>query len=92
MSGQFSRPPAMGAGGRLALPWDHLMYAYLMESTGEIEMLREVVRRYVAGETLEATADTTDSWMPYSEKSFFRDPPLFTPGSSPRRRVSRRPC
>jgi len=75
--GQFSPPPATGTVGA-ALPWDHLIYAYLVESTGVVEILREVVRRYVVGETLEATSNQTYSWMRATEELFFRDPPLFS--------------
>jgi len=75
--GVFSDPPALGTGTALALPWDHLIYAYLVESTGIVEILREVVRRYVVGETLEAASDVTYSWVRGTEELFFRDPPLF---------------
>ncbi|MEJ2886323.1 hypothetical protein [Actinomycetospora aeridis] len=75
--GEFSPAPARGIGGTLALPWDHLIYAYLVESTGVAEVVREVVRRYVVGETLEAVSNTTYSWLRATEELFFRDPPLF---------------
>ena len=32
--------------------WDHLLYAYLIEATGIFEILGDVVRRFVVGETL----------------------------------------
>jgi hypothetical protein len=76
--GEFSDRPTLGIGTAFALPWDHLIYAFLVESTGVAEILREVVRRYVVGETLEATRDATYSWMRTTEELFFRDPPLFS--------------
>lgn len=76
--GEFSDPPATGLDPGAALPWDHLIYAFLVESTGVAEILREVVRRYVVGETLEAANDTTYSWVRATEELFFRDPPLFS--------------
>ncbi|NGO08415.1 hypothetical protein G5C60_12485 [Streptomyces sp. HC44] len=79
--GEFSvspPPSAVGIGTGLALPWDHLIYAFLVESTGVAEILREVVRRFVVGESLEAVKDTTYSWVRSTEELFFRDPPLFS--------------
>jgi hypothetical protein len=70
--------PGTGAlGTTVALPWDHLIYAYLVESTGVIEVLGEVVRRFVVGETLEAPTVQTLEWARATEELFFRDPPLF---------------
>jgi hypothetical protein len=59
------------------LPWDHLIYAYLVESTGIVEILGEVARRYVVGETLDAPSVQTLAWARATEELFFRDPPLF---------------
>ena len=44
----FTRSPRANAGVAplSTLPWDHLIYAYLVESTGIVEILGEVVRRY----------------------------------------------
>jgi hypothetical protein len=68
-------PNALGT--TLPLPWDHLIYAYLVESTGVIEVLGEVVRRFSVGETLEAPSVQTLEWARATEELFFRDPPLF---------------
>lgn len=76
--GEFSDAPATGITPGAVLPWDHLIYAFLVESTGIAEILREVVRRYVVGETLEASSDRTYSWIRATEELFFRDPPLFS--------------
>jgi hypothetical protein len=71
----FEPPPALGVG--MVLPWDHLVYAYLLESTGILEILAEVLRRYVVGETLDAPSIDTLVWISATEELFFRDPPLF---------------
>jgi hypothetical protein len=57
--------------------WDHLVYAYLIEATGIVEILSEVVRRYVIGETLPTPSMDTLVWVRSTEELFFRDPPLF---------------
>jgi hypothetical protein len=69
-------PTALGI-DRLPLPWDHLAYAYLVESTGIIPVFAEVVRRYAVGETLDAPSIRTLAWARATEELFFRDPPLF---------------
>jgi hypothetical protein len=63
------------------LIWDHLIYAYLIESTGAFEVFAEVLRRYGAGETLETLSLDGYRWVRSTEELFFRDPPLFTVGS-----------
>ena len=72
-------PPALGI-DRVPLPWDHLIYAYLVESTGILPVFAEVVRRFSVGETLEAPSTTTLAWARATEELFFRDPPLFHVG------------
>jgi hypothetical protein len=79
----------------LPLPWEHLIYAYLIENTGVVEILAEVVRRYAAGETLETPSLATQRWLRATEELFFRDPPLFhvtglTSRLRPDMRVARR--
>lgn len=86
-------PPAIGLGE--AFVWDHLIYAYLIESTGITEILAEVVRRYVTGESLPTPSIATTAWVRATEDLFFRDPPLFRIGSvvsqlRPDARVNRR--
>jgi hypothetical protein len=71
----FALGPSLGTG--IPLPWDHLIYAYLIESTRVIEILGEVVRRYVTGETLDPPSVETLVWARNTEELFFRDPPLF---------------
>jgi hypothetical protein len=70
-------PPALGQGVTLGIPWDHLIYALLIENTGVYEILAEVLRRYVLGETLEVPSLETEQWLRGTEELFFRNPPLF---------------
>ena len=60
------------------LVWDHLIYAYLIESTGVFEVMAEVVRRLVVGETLNTLTAPSLKWARATEELFFRDPPLFS--------------
>jgi hypothetical protein len=60
------------------LVWDHLVYAYLIESTGVYEVMAEVVRRLVVGETLNTLSAPSIKWLRSTEELFFRDPPLFS--------------
>lgn len=91
----FGAPPTLGVGLVPALPWSHLVYAYLLESTGIVEVFAEVLRRYVVGETLEAPTVDTLAFVRATEELFFRDPPLFHIGGlisqlRPDARVNRR--
>ena len=58
--------------------WDHLIYAYLIEATGIFEIMADVVRRYVVGETLPYASAPGLAWVRGTEDLFFRDPPLFS--------------
>ncbi|NAZ87308.1 hypothetical protein [Kineococcus indalonis] len=68
-------PP--GTGG-IGLFWHHLVYAYLVESTGAVEIFSEVLRRLLAGETLGTLSADGARWLRSTEELFFRDPPLFS--------------
>src|SRR5215469_1639883 len=68
---------ALGESLPLGIPWDHLIYALLIENTGVYEILAEVLRRYVLGETLEVPSLETEQWLRGTEELFFRGPPLF---------------
>lgn len=61
----------------IPLIWDHLVYAYLVESTGVVEIFTEVVRRLVVGETLGALTRESVQWLRTTEDLFFKDPPIF---------------
>jgi hypothetical protein len=75
--GSFFDAPSPGENPALPLPWEHLFYAYLIENTGVMEILGEVVRRFAVGETLETPSLDTQQWLRATEELFFRDPPLF---------------
>ena len=74
-----SPPVALGV-DVVPLPWDHLIYAYLMEGTGVVEVLREVVRLYLHGEKLGAPQVSTLVWAFTTEALFFGPNPLAPPG------------
>ncbi|WP_328475144.1 hypothetical protein OHA21_17690 [Actinoplanes sp. NBC_00393] len=57
--------------------WHHLAYAYLIESTGIVEIFTEVVRRLVTGETLGTLKPESIAWVRATEQLFFREPPPF---------------
>jgi hypothetical protein len=57
---------------------DHLIYAYLVESTGVVEIMAEVVRRFAVGETLNPVGIAATRWLRTTEELFFRDPPLYS--------------
>jgi hypothetical protein len=74
----FTGTPGPTTDGGLALVWDHLVYAYLVESTGIMEVFAEVVRRLLIGETLSATlTGPSVEWLRTTEDLFFKDPPIF---------------
>lgn len=77
----FSTAPGPGEvlvnGAPLPLPWEHLIYAYVIESTGVFEIMAEVIRRFAVGETLETPDVKTQRWLRATEELFFREPPLF---------------
>jgi hypothetical protein len=83
------------ADGSIGLLWHHLSYAYVLESTGIIEIFAEVVRRLVVGETLGQLDPVSVKWLRATEELFFRDPPLFSIAGTvselrPQARVNRR--
>jgi len=62
-------------------PWEHLIYAYLLENTGMVRIFRRVVELYAVGEALEVPQDPTRHWLRNAEELLFRDPPQFYIGS-----------
>lgn len=60
--------------------WHHLIYAYLLENTGLVEIFTEVIRRAMHGETLEIEEVEAFRWLRTTEELFYRDPPLFASG------------
>jgi len=65
--------PAPGAG----FVWNNLIYAYVIESTGVVEVMTEVLRRNAIGETLDAPTIAAQQWLRSTEELFYRDPPAF---------------
>lgn len=59
------------------LAWDQLIYAFLIESTGALEIFAEVLRRLATGETLEELSTGSARWARTTEELFFRDASLF---------------
>ena len=76
-SEKFTNAP--GPTGKVGLPliWHHLVYAYLIESTGVFEIFAEVVRRLLVGETLVTLSSASNQWLRATEDLFFKDPPLY---------------
>lgn len=68
------------APGRNTAPllWDHLIYAYLIESTGIYEIISDIVARMVRGDTLGRLRPETRHWARVMEQLLFRDPPSFS--------------
>jgi hypothetical protein len=80
-TGQWDEKLGPGQVASPALPglvWHHLIYAYLIESTGVFEIFSEVVRRSVVGETLAELDAPSIQYLRATEELFFRDPPLFS--------------
>jgi hypothetical protein len=69
--------PGQNLASGVGLPWEHAAYGLIIESTGIYEILAEVTRRYVVGETLEPPGLATQQWIRATEELFFRDAPLF---------------
>lgn len=63
------------------LLWHHLAYAYVLESTGIVEIFAEIVRRLVVGETLGVLSPDSIAWLRATEQLFFRDLPTFSVAS-----------
>jgi hypothetical protein len=58
-------------------PWEHLIYAYLIENTRVVQIFRRVVEWYAAGERLEVPSIDTRAWLRSTEELFFRESPAF---------------
>lgn len=62
-------------------PWEHLIYAYLLENTGMMRIFKRVVELYAAGEQLDVPGPLTRQWLRTSEELLFTNPPPFGIGS-----------
>jgi hypothetical protein len=62
----------------VAVQWDHLIYAYMIENTRIYEILRRVVHEFMHGEKLGVPRPATQAWLRNTEELFYRDPPPFS--------------
>ncbi|MGW4124415.1 hypothetical protein [Nocardia sp. NPDC004711] len=76
----YTGRPGLGIGATPPPVWEHLMYAYLVEATGVFEILGEVARRYLVGETLSTPSIDAMVWVRNTEQLFYSDPPVFNVG------------
>jgi hypothetical protein len=81
--------------GSPGMIWHHLIYAYLVESTGAFEVFAEVVKQLVNGEGLGTLQPPSIRWLRSTEDLFFRDPPPYSISSviselRPYARINRR--
>jgi len=60
------------------LPWEHLIYAYMIENTHIYEIFRRVVSELLHGEKLGTPSAATQLWLRSTEELFYRDPPSFS--------------
>jgi hypothetical protein len=73
----FGPPPGLQSGANVKQPWEHLIYAYLIENTGVVRIFRRVLEMYASGERLEVPSLDSRRWLRSTEELFFRDPPPF---------------
>ena len=64
--------------GSPGLLWHHLIYAYLVESTGVTEIFTAVMRHLVTSEKLGPLSPAGTKWLRATEELFYREPPLFS--------------
>lgn len=68
-------PAAAGAPAReLTLSWPHLIYAYMVENTGAIEIFRRIVTEWNSDERLPYASLETQYWLRNTEELFFTSP------------------
>jgi transcriptional regulator with XRE-family HTH domain len=81
--------PIPGSGGERFSPfrWDHLIYAYMVENTRVLEVMRRVVHEMAHGEKLGTPTAEAQAWLRSTEELFFKDgaPFLVTSLASPLR-------
>lgn len=77
-TGPLERPSQANPAVNVPFMWDHLIYSYLIEATGVVDILAEIGRRLVSGESLGRISPASIVWLQNTEQLFFRDPPLFS--------------
>lgn len=67
--------PILGLAAPVAntVAWHHVAYAYLLENTRMVEILRRVVHEWTHGERLPAATIGTQRWLQVTEQLFFQD-------------------
>jgi len=74
ISAASTAPPSQRRG---LTRWNHLIYAYLIESTGVYEIFRKVVQDSLQGERLGSPTAESHLWLRITEQLFYTDtPPL----------------
>jgi hypothetical protein len=68
-------PPGIFTG--VKQPWEHLIYAYLIENTGVVQIFKRVLEMYANGERLEVPSLDSRRWLRSTEELFYRNPPPF---------------
>lgn len=58
--------------------WHHLIYAYILENTRMIEIVRQVLHEYAHGERLAVPSLNGQHWLRATEDLFYKDAPPFT--------------
>jgi hypothetical protein len=72
----FAFPNGAGTGG--AVLHDHLIYAYIIESTQIYQVFQKLIERYARGDfEINLNADTLQ-WLHNTEMLWFADPPVFS--------------
>jgi hypothetical protein len=69
--GRFSEVKPAPADPRRFPGWDHLIYAYVLESTRAVQILRRVVREFQSGEALGIPSQATRRWAEATEALLF---------------------
>jgi hypothetical protein len=58
-------------------PFEHLIYAYMVENTRIYDIFRRVIIEFTQGEKLGNPSKESQRWLRATEELFFREPPSF---------------
>jgi hypothetical protein len=67
-------PPEPPAPLRDPVTWHHLVYAYMLENTRMVDILRRAVHEWTTGERLPLPTERTQRWLHATEQLFFGSP------------------
>src|SRR5262245_48565591 len=59
----------------------HAIYAYMIQNTRVLEVMRRVVDGFLHGERMSTLSAASQRWLWTTEELFFRDPPPFSVGT-----------